>query len=63
MSEIAGMALNRLINDHDFPIAVKRDILSRLQSNQLGNNDEHAKEAYVWQQVRYLENWLKLKGE
>lgn len=63
MSETAGMALNRLINGHDFPIAVKRDILSRLQSNQLGNNDEQAKEAYVWQQVRYLENWLKLKGE
>lgn len=63
MSETAGMALNRLISQHEFPNQIKQDILSRLQSNQLGNDDDQAKEAYVWQQVRYLENWLMLKGE
>ncbi|WP_311408449.1 DUF6877 family protein [Liquorilactobacillus uvarum] len=56
MGESAGMALNRLINQHEFPEVVLKDILGRLQSNSLGNNDEQSKEAYIWQQVRYLEN-------
>ena len=63
MSETAGMALNRLVNQHKFPNAVLKDFLGRLQSNALGNNDEQAKESYTWQQVRFLENWLRLKGE
>ncbi|KRM95976.1 hypothetical protein FC19_GL001457 [Liquorilactobacillus aquaticus DSM 21051] len=62
MGESAGMALNRLINQHEFPEVVLKDILGRLQSNSLGNNDEQSKEAHIWQQVRYLENWLRLKG-
>ncbi|KRM91479.1 DUF6877 family protein [Liquorilactobacillus cacaonum] len=63
MSETAVMAIKRLVNQHKFPNTVLKDVLGRLQSNALGNNDEQAKESYTWQQVRFLENWLRLKGE
>ncbi|MCP0886950.1 hypothetical protein LB941_06335 [Ligilactobacillus sp. WILCCON 0076] len=59
MSETANMALSRLVEEHNFPSVVLKDVFTRMQSNQLGNNDEEAKEAYVWQQVRFLENYLK----
>lgn len=63
MSKTAGMALSELIDQHQFPLPVLKDVLSRLQSNSLGNTDEQAKEAYTWQQVRYLENWLRYMEE
>ncbi len=44
--------INELINKYDFPVEVLTDINHRLESCR--------EEAYVKQQLRYLENWIKL---
>lgn len=44
--------INELINKYDFPVEVLTDISHRLESCR--------EESYVKQQLRYLENWVKL---
>lgn len=44
--------INELISKYDFPLEVLDDINHRLESCR--------EESYVKQQLRYLENWVKL---
>lgn len=44
--------INELISKYDFPLEVLTDINHRLESCR--------EESYVKQQLRYLENWVKL---
>lgn len=44
--------INELISKYDFPVEVLNDISHRLERCR--------EESYVKQQLRYLENWVKL---
>lgn len=51
-----------LLSKYSYPIAVIDDIRGRVGDFYLSANSSDDNAPYLWQQVRYLENWNKLKG-
>lgn len=54
--------LNYLIAKYDFPLCVLQDIRLRVGDCTASYTDKGIIEQYIGQQVRYLENILKVQG-
>ncbi|MCR1902254.1 DUF6877 family protein [Ligilactobacillus apodemi] len=55
--------LIELLDTYRYPISVINDVRMRVGDFYLSGNLGDDNDPYLWQQVRYLENWNKLKGE
>lgn len=55
----AGERIAELLSEYDYPLCALEDVDKRIADFYLsGNRDDN--DPYLWQQVRYLENWCKM---
>lgn len=55
--------IHALINEYDFPLEALIDVKTRITDWKASSTYKSANDSYLWQQVRYLENLVKIAPE